>query len=190
MTDKMTKGERAELTSLVRKREKVMKSQATERSALLLAEFDAQSAKIYSFDDDPVWAAATEEVKAIVDIAREKIARRCKAIGIPVEFAPNINFYWEGRGHNAVSSRRAELRRAAKSRIDAMEKEAVTKIERLSLQAQTEILAQGLDTEAARRFLESMPTMDSLMPPVQIGEIQTLVETQRKDRRLSYDQYN
>ena len=43
MPGTMTKSERAELTQLIRKREKLMKSQAQERSALLLAEFDARS---------------------------------------------------------------------------------------------------------------------------------------------------
>jgi hypothetical protein len=57
----MTKGERHELTQLVRKRERVMKIQAQERSALLLAEFDAQSAKIYHFDEDPVWKRVQAE---------------------------------------------------------------------------------------------------------------------------------
>ena len=39
-TGAMTKGERTELGQLIRKREKVMKSQAQERSAALIAEFD------------------------------------------------------------------------------------------------------------------------------------------------------
>ena len=50
----MTKGERTELLSLVRKREKVMKQAATARSADLLADYEAQSAKIYHWDDDKI----------------------------------------------------------------------------------------------------------------------------------------
>lgn len=181
----MTKGERAELGSLIRKRERVMKSQAEERSAVLLAEFDAASAKVFHFDEDPIWQAAMREAEAAVEGAIVTIAARCKDMGIPVEFAPTLNLSWYGRGHNMVADRRAELRRAAKSRIEAIEKEAITKIERLSLQAQTEIVASGLDTEGARQFLAAMPTMDLLMPPVRVEEIQSLLETKRAEARTA-----
>jgi hypothetical protein len=75
----MTRGERTELGSLIRKREKVMKSQAQERSAALLAEFDAQSAKIYHYDDDPVWAKVESEAKAAVEAALSKKRRSPKS---------------------------------------------------------------------------------------------------------------
>lgn len=118
----MTKGERLELGQLIRKRERVMKVQAQERSAALLAEFDAQSAKIHHYDEDPVWQQSQAAAEKAVEDARLQIAARCRELGIPAEFAPDLNIYWSGRGHNAVASRRAELRRAAKSRIEAMER--------------------------------------------------------------------
>jgi len=185
----MTKGERADLLSLVKKRERVMKAGAAERSSALLAEFDAQSAKIYHFDDDATWSALFKDAEAAVLKAQEEIAKRAKERGIPDEFAPGLSFGWHGRGHNAVSERRAELRRAAKSKIEALEKEAITRIERLSLEAQTNIVSQGLDTESARAFLDAMPKLETLMPPLEVGEIQSLVETRRAERRISYD-YN
>lgn len=190
MSDRMTKGERQELTSLIRKREKVMKSAAEERSAMLLAEFDVQSAKIHHYDDDTIWKQIHADAAAAVEQAQEAVVARCKQLGIPEEFAPSLGFGWIGRGHNAVASRRQELRRAAKSRIEALEKEAVTKIERLSLQAQTEVLANGLETEAAKKFLAAMPDMAQLMPPVEIGEIQTLLESQRAQQRQIERYYN
>lgn len=182
----MTKTERQELGQLIRKRERVMKNQARERSALLLAEFDASSAKIYHYDQDEVWAKATADAEAAVREAQEKIATRCQDMGIPAEFAPQISFHWHGRGHNAIAERRTELRRAAKSRIAAIEAEAITKIETLSLEAQTAVIAQGLESEAAKAFLERMPSLEALMPPVEVQEIQTLVETKREQRRLAY----
>lgn len=183
----MTKAERQELTSLIRKRERVMKIKAQERSAALLAEFDAQSAKIYHFDDDPLWEQAEAEARKAIEEANLQIAARCQQLGIPAEFAPGLSFFWHGRGHNAVADRRTELRRAAKSRIEAIEKEALSKIEALSLQAQTEIIAQGLESDTAKEFLAGVEPVEKLMPPVQFDEIQSLVETRRQQRRLSYD---
>jgi hypothetical protein len=188
MAERMTKQERSDFLSLIKKREKVLKSQAQERSAALLAEFDIQSAKIHHFDDDEIWAKAKAEAEAACVEAQKIISERCKSLGIPEEFAPGIHFGWHGRGHNAVSDRRAELRRAAKSKIEALEKETLARIERMSLESQTSILAQGLQTEAAREFLDAMPTMASLMPPLDVPEIQALVESQRTKRaRESYE---
>jgi azurin len=183
----MTKGERDQLLQLVKKRERVMKVKAQERSATLLAEFDVQSAKIYHWDEDAVWAKVKEEAEAAIEKAQIQIAARCKELGIPVEFSPGLQMFWHGRGHNEVASRRTELRRAAKSRIEAIEKEAQAKIESMSLDAQTQIVAHGLESEAAKLFLETMPTLEKLMPPVGVTEIQALVETKRQEqKKLGY----
>jgi hypothetical protein len=186
----MMKGERDQLLQLVRKREKVMKVKAQERSAALLAEFDAQAAKIYHWDEDAVWAKVKAEVDIAIRSAQEQIAIRCKKLCIPIEFAPGIEAYWRGRGHNEVASRRAELRRAAKSKIESIEKEALSKIESMSLEAQTQIIAHGLESDAAKNFLESMPKIETLMPAVQVGEIQALIDKRERQRRPDLDFLN
>ncbi len=181
MTARMTKGERAELGALIRKRERVMKAAAKERSAHLLAEFDTQSAQIYGFDDDEVWKEAALAAKAAAEQAGEIIAARCRELGIPPEFAPGVSFGWYGRGQNAVASRRAELRRMAKSKIEKIEAEAITKIERLSLAAQTDIVISGLESAAAKEFLERMPSVEALMPQVDAGEMRSLIESRKPE---------
>lgn len=180
MSDKMTKSERSELGQLIRKRERVMKCLASERAAAMLAEFDAQSATIYSFDQDETWKKSAEEAQKIVDEANETIAARCKEMGIPKEFAPSLAFGWMERGQNMVASRRAEFRRMAKSRIAAIEKEAVSKIERLSLTAQTEVIANGLESAAARQFLERMPELESMMPAINAMELKQIQDAKSK----------
>ena len=188
MTQAMTKSERAELSSLIRKRERVMKAAARERSTTLLAEFEAQSARIYSFNEDEVWKQATLAAKEAAVQANEVILARCRELGIPSEFAPGVNFSWYGRGENAVAERRAELRRVAKAKIDRFEAEAVTRIERLSLSAQTEVVISGLESIAAKDFLERMPSIDELMPMIDAGEIKSLVDAKagRPSRLESY----
>lgn len=177
----MTKAERTELGQLIRKRERVMKADAATRSAQMLAEFDAQSAAIYSFDDDETWRAATLAAQEAVAAAQQMIADRCREMGIPAEFAPGVSMGWYGRGQNAVASRRAELRRMAKSRIEAMELEARAKIERLSLTAQTEVITHGLQSDAAKTFLEAMPSLEALMPSLDAGEIKALIDQRPHD---------
>jgi len=182
----MTRAERAELGQLIRKRERVMKAAARERSSQLMAEFDTQSAQIYNFDDDEIWEKARLAAKEAIDAAQKEISARCRELGIPPEFAPGVSFGWYGRGQNAVAGRRAELRRMAKSRVEAMEQEAITKIERLSLVAQTEVIAQGLESAAAHDFLEKMPGLDVLMPPINSIEIKALIASCEKHESAYY----
>lgn len=182
----MTKAERDQLLSLIKKRERVMKTSAAERSAALLADFDAQSAKVYHWDEDEVWSRAKQEAEAAIAAATEAIAVRCRAIGIPPEFAPGVQMCWYGRGQNAVVSRRTELRRAAKSRIEAIEREAHSKIERMSLDAQTEIIAHGLESDAAKQFLSSMPNVEALMPSLKFTDISALIEAKNAKQRQLY----
>lgn len=177
----MTKAERSDLLSLIKKREKVMKTMASERSAEMVAEFEAQAAQIYSFDDDATWANAKREAEAAVIAAQQVIAERCRQLGIPKEFAPGVEMAWHGRGQNAVRWRMTELRRVAKKRIEAIEAEAISRIERMSLDAQAELLSQGLDTEAAQAFLATARTdMVAFMPSLRIAEVEQLMATSKK----------
>ena len=177
----MTKSERVELTQLIRKRERVMRSDAEERAASLVADFERQIAEIYKWDDDEVWKQATLEAEKIVALSNEKIAKRCKQLGIPPEFAPSLSFGWQGRGQNAVKWRQAELRRVAKSQIEALHRDACAKIQRLSLVAQTEVVSNGLESESAREFLNKMPSLQVLMPSIDAKEVKLLVDQKKKN---------
>lgn len=183
----MTKSEREDLAKLIRNREKVMKSAAGERSAELLAEFERQVASIYSYDQDEVWKSATTAAAAAVVIAQQTIAARCGELGIPARFAPCVEFSWRGRGENAIKDRRAELRAVAKSRIDAIEKSACTKIEMLCLDAQSQILAHGLTSAAAIAFFDELPKVEVLMPPLEMASIEQILQTRQTNHHaLSY----
>lgn len=161
----MTTRERSDLCSLIRRREKLSKTEAKERSKTLIADFERQLGTIYSYDDDATWQAATEAANKAVKEANAAIAARCQELGIPRQFAPGIVCNgWYSRGENAVASRRAELRRMAMTRIAAMEAEAQVLIERHSVELQEQIIAASLTSESAKAFLEQMPKIPALMP--------------------------
>jgi len=176
----MTRSERQEIGQLIRKRERVMKAQVAERGAAMMAEFEKQCGAIYSFDEDETWAKAMQETEKAVEDANVVVAARCAELGIPKEFAPSIQVGWWDRGQNAVAQRRSELRRMAKTRITAIEKDAIVKIERLSLEAQTEVVANGLVSSAAKEFLERMPTLDVLMPSLDARELKKISDRRHK----------
>jgi hypothetical protein len=186
-SNRMTKAERADLLSLIKKRERVMKTMAAERSAEMIAEFESQAAKIYSFNDDAVWRKAKEEAALAVKAAQEAIAERCSMLGIPREFAPGLNIEWSGRGENAFAWRMTELRRAAKKRIEAVESEACSRIEQMSLEAQSELLSQGLDTDAALAFLAAAKSdMAAWMPSLQVVDVEKMIAPTLKRLTTGY----
>jgi hypothetical protein len=176
MTDtKMTKSERTELGALVRKRERVLKSAADEYAKKMLAQFEEQLDTHYHFDDDAIWPAAYREAEAVCSAAQEEIAKQSKALGIPAAFAPAISLGWHERGRNSLKAERTEMRRIAQAQIKARTAEAKTQIERSSLAAQTEIVTNGLESEAARAFLERQPPIESLMPALDLQEVKRLI---------------
>src|SRR5262245_65923375 len=106
----MTRGEREDLQRLVRQREKVLKSAAKQRSAELLADFENQMGSEFSFDDDAVWQRATQEAEAEVARAKQRIAARCRELGIPDRFAPTLQLHWPHLGYdNSAELRRRQL---------------------------------------------------------------------------------
>jgi hypothetical protein len=172
MTDTiMTKGEREDLHRLIRQREKVMKSAAKHRSAELLDDFENQMGQQFSFDQDEVWKQATKVAEREVEKAQRLLAARCRELGIPEHFAPSLDLHWFSRGENAVKGRRQELRKMAETRIEAIERKAITDIELSCLQAQERIAIAGLSSDAAKLFIKQLPDIQTLMPRLSLTEI-------------------
>jgi hypothetical protein len=164
--------EREDLQRLVRQREKVLKSAAKQQTAELIADFENQMGSEYSFDQDSVWEAAAEAAQKEVAKAQKLVAARCRELGIPDRFAPSLNLVWHNRGYaNTIDKRKEELRRMAQTRIEANEKRAIVQIELSCLDAQTRIATVGLTSEAARSFLEALPSIEALMPQLSFAEV-------------------
>lgn len=182
---RMTKGEREDLLRLIKQRERVAKTGAEQRSAVLLAQFEEQISALYNFDQDETWSAAYETGAKAIKEASEAIAARCAVLGIPEEFQPRLSFHWHRRGENALKERRDELRRVAKAEIAALEQTARVAIEHKSIQAQTELIANGLTSEAATAFLQSLPAIETLMPPLSLDHIERRLQGKHK-RAIAY----
>jgi len=160
----MTKSEREDLQRLIRQRERVQISAAKRRCADLLAGFESQIGAIYRSEGDCGWAEAEAEARQEVDKAQRRTAR-CPELGIPDGFASSLGLDWKHRGrNNGLEKRRAELWTIAKAQVEALERQAIVRIQRPSVEAQTELELAGLTCDAARGFVERLPTIESLMP--------------------------
>ena len=173
---KMTSGERNDLRSLIRQRARLMKTEIKQRRLELMDQFEKQLSARFSYDQDETWKAAFTLAKQAVTDAQAVVEERCRELNIPKEFAPSLEIHWFGRGENAVRERRDELRRTAKARLDVLEATAKTEIERISVNGQTDLIADGLTSEAAQAFLEHMPTAETLMPLLELNQVQGLLE--------------
>lgn len=186
----MTKKEREALVKLIRQRERLAKTTATERSKTLMADFEQQADRIYSYDEDAVWKKVVETANEEVNKAAEKIADRCRELGIPQTFAPTFRFIWQQQ-RAAIGYEREKMRQVAKRRIEQIEASARTAIERASVAAQEALLIGGLDTDAAKYFLESMPSVDEMMPQINMADLQQALIEERPLRRgfgaIGYD---
>jgi hypothetical protein len=167
----ISKAEREEITRVIKKNEQAAKAAAARRAAHLLAEAERQLSARYKFDEE-VWADITRAAKDQVDKADAEIARICRERGVPEEFRPGLSLGWYGRGENAIGARRAELRKLAKAKIDAIEADAVAAIELHSARALTKLVAGGLQSRDALAFLESLPTAEQLMPPLSVDALE------------------
>jgi hypothetical protein len=59
----------------------------------------------------------------------------------------------------------------AETHIEAIEAKAIVQIELSCLDAQTQIATSGLTSEVAKRFIESLPAISTLMPALSFAEI-------------------
>ena len=186
----MTKPEREALAKLIRQRERLAKTAAAERSAALLADFEQQADREYSWNEDDVWRSAVLAAREEIAKAQTRIADRCRELGIPGPFQPTLSVGWHQQ-RASVGMERAKMRQVAKRRIEQIEASARTAIERASAAAQEALLVGGLDTEAAKMFAESLPVVEELMPRLDMAQLQqALIEQRPIDRgfgRIGYD---
>jgi hypothetical protein len=171
----MTRAERSDLLSLVKARARVAKSDAEARKAELLADFEAQLATEYDRQDER-WAEAERRVGLAMAQLNADIRQVFDDEGVHPRFRPKADVHWWPRGENVSKERRAELRKVATSRLDAQARQAKAMIDAASVDAQTRLIADGLTTDAARRFLEDMPTPETLMPGLRLDVIEAAAD--------------
>ena len=180
MSATMTKGERDDLIRLLKQREKVGKSAAEQRSAVMLADFEREMAELHPFDQNEVWEAAWQAGAEAAQEAMKKVAEEATRLGIPKDFQPRLSVHWQERGDNAFKLRRQELRAVAKAEIAAMERTAKVMIEAQSVEAQSEVVASGLISDHARAFLSKLPALETMMPALDAGVIQRKLAEQAR----------
>jgi hypothetical protein len=169
--DSLSKADRDSLIRLVRQRAKVAKATADERKKVLLAEVDDlltaefQAQELLSVEAARIAQEAAQK-------ANDQIRAQCALLGVPAKFAPELSLNWISRGADTSNPRRrAELRALAQVRLDAHTATAKTVIDERELDAETALVAGGLDSDKARAVMDSLPTIEDLMPSLALEDL-------------------
>jgi hypothetical protein len=168
---RMTRAEQSDLLRLAKLNRDGAIIAAKRRTAEALAEFDMRLAANFSFDQREVWAKLVASAKAHAAALDRQLADDCERIGIPASFRPSITIGWYGRGENASKERRTELRRAATSRLVALERGAIEEIENGHRNFSTAVLSAAIGTDEARQLLGRLPTAELLLPEMDYREV-------------------
>lgn len=167
----MLKAERLEIAKVVRGRARVAQHDADRHAARLTADFEAQLAAMYPINH-PAWAEITKRAAKRVAEVDMEIQQICRERGIPENFRPSIHVTWSDRGENGLKWRRAELRKVAQTKIAALIKAAKAEIQSRAQALQEQLVAGMLESDDAKSFLNSMPTVEALMPPLVFKELE------------------
>lgn len=120
---------------------------------------------------DEMWREGIKVAEQAVADANAQIARICDERGVPAEFRPSVDLLWSSRGRNTDPRRRAELRKLADARIDAIGKQAKLTIDAQVAEIAADLITGGLTSEAARAHLAKMPDPRTLMPPLEVADL-------------------
>jgi hypothetical protein len=167
----MTKAERDQLITVAKLRAKQAEREAEARGKILLAE--AQDLLTAEFSaNDRLWADAVAIAKEACDKANAQIQACCPDLGIPAKDAPQLELGWQARSSQYEnSSRRAELRKLAETRIAALIKEGKAAAQASSLKVQEHLILGALRSDEAKALFDAMPTVEQLMPALQLEDL-------------------
>jgi hypothetical protein len=179
-TPLLTDRERRDLMRLVQERARIAKGLVRLRADELREDFEEQLATEYRWDEDPTWTEVYAAAQEASRRANEAVQERCEALGIPEWARPTIHApYWSPRREGVTATRRGELRRVAHSRITALARDAEVRVARAALEAREHLIADALTSPAARAYLEGLPQVTHLMPPLVLAEVRALVRDGR-----------
>jgi hypothetical protein len=167
----MTKAERDQLIKVTKLRAKQAEREAEARGKILLAEVQDLLTAEFSANDR-LWADAVAIAKQACDKANAQIQARCLELGIPADDAPQLELGWHARSSKYESpQRRAEVRKLAETRIAALVKDGKAGAQGNSLKIEEHLILGGLRSDEARALFDAMPTVEELMPALQLEDL-------------------
>jgi hypothetical protein len=176
----ITRAERTELRSVVRQQFKVLRGEVEQRRAELIADAAEKVRRRYAVSDKEVddlnW-----KLEQIVDQANKDIRDAVKSVRDNSEAgqwrfsgaiqAPRVAYEREDRW---------ALSNALTTGINAQANDALLKLQRQEADLLRELATGALESEAARAFLRSIPSVGELVPSSRLQEIEAAFDDRRE----------
>jgi hypothetical protein len=176
----ITKSELEAIGRALRANVKAAKATIIALGPKLKAEFEVQLCVSYPPTGDPVWKEALQKCYDVYLEQKKIVEKRCEELRIPERFRPSLDppgwtASWRSCCYD-FKDYRAEMRRLAGIQIDDMIKSRLAELELQSANIQFEIASQGCITDAAKEFLKKLPSIESMVPPLKVSDIEALIE--------------
>jgi hypothetical protein len=171
----MTKSDRADLRSLIRQRFKVLRADVAARGAELESDLDRVLDDRYAAEEKK-WAEAV----ALIEEAAREANRKANDILRSLDLVEMRNVL-NGNDYSIVSVRgmtmpvrqRERHRQEGLRRIEVTIQNALLELERQEANLLERLMLDGLESDAAREFLASIPTVTSLVPASRLLELES-----------------
>jgi hypothetical protein len=181
----MTKYELDLLLRLNRQEAKTVKSATEARKAQVTADGEAKIAAKYPLWYKPEWEKMFREADQIVQKLNALIIADLAKEGIAQSFAPSAQLGWASRGENSFKERRAELRKVLETEVAAQQRTACTHIEIWETNTQRQLFTYGMESEEAKNVLKQRPALETLMPALELTEIENKLDSMSDSDRWS-----
>jgi hypothetical protein len=175
MEETLTKAERAELRSLIRRRAGVAKKDVDARRDTLIADFEEELTVEFQPDDER-WEEIVRTATRAVQDAERDLQAACETAGIRKELRPHVGVQWLQGGRQDIEQRKGALRRLAARRLEALATQAKLEIDRQAIAIESRLAATALRSAEAAEWLASLPQVDELVPALDIGSVRRELE--------------
>lgn len=166
----ISKAERAELKTIVKQQYKVLRSEIEQRQYELHEQVEEEIATRFS-DDDEQWAAMQHRIYEACSEANRTINDLLREYGYEVrghterEWVPTPRM-------SKPSEKQNELRHQAAAKINTRVKSAKLRLDREEADLLRTLAVGAIESEEARSFLASIPTVADLVPAARLAEIE------------------
>ncbi len=166
----ITKGERAELRSLIRQRFKVLRAEVEARRAELAVELEERITARFAAEDK-AWADGMYLIKEAAREANRKANDILRGLDID---AMDTSLEYDIVGFRGIAKPTAErnvLLKNGTKRIEAQVKAALLQLDGQEADLLTRLVSTGLESDEARAFLGEIPTVSALVPAARLLEL-------------------
>lgn len=169
----ITKGERAELRSIVRQQFKVLRSEVLQRQAEMHADVETQIGERYAGADN-VWNDVMHEVGEAILEANRRVNDALYNAGYQTKSGSERMFVRTPDIEKPTRDR-TQLRRTADTQIQVQVKAAMLRLDRDEADLLRTLAVGAVESEEAREFLSKIPTVGELVSSARLAELERAV---------------